>query len=366
MTTLYDISWQVSEKEYRADPALSYSTLAKYEREGFNKLSTLFEHVSTPSLTLGSMVDTLITGSREEFNQLFYIVDFNSLGEKETQVAKQLFSEYGNTYNSINDIPYDDVLQKAIFINFYPNWRDDTRVRVLRERCAEYYSLLHYAENKTIVDTDTYNKALAMVEALKTSPVTQGYFANNEEGNPIQRYYQLKFKHSIENVDYRCMADLIICDYENKIVYPLDLKTSGHHEWDFQDSFLQWSYMIQARLYWRLIRTTMNQDDYFKDFTLTNYKFVVINKDSLIPFVWEFPYTDFIGDLEDSKGNIYRDPFTIGKELKYYLQEHPRTPVGVNKYGTNIITCLSPVYEKDSPSKTANEDLYSADNSDAD
>ena len=27
MKSLYDISWQVSEKEYRADPALSYSTL---------------------------------------------------------------------------------------------------------------------------------------------------------------------------------------------------------------------------------------------------------------------------------------------------------------------------------------------------
>ena len=29
--SLKDISWQVSEEEYRQDPALSYSTLAKYE-----------------------------------------------------------------------------------------------------------------------------------------------------------------------------------------------------------------------------------------------------------------------------------------------------------------------------------------------
>lgn len=31
--SLYDISWKVSEPVYRADPALSYSTLARYEEK---------------------------------------------------------------------------------------------------------------------------------------------------------------------------------------------------------------------------------------------------------------------------------------------------------------------------------------------
>ena len=54
MNTLADISWLVSEEEYRADPALSYSTLAKFAREGFNKIDTLFDKVESPSLTFGS------------------------------------------------------------------------------------------------------------------------------------------------------------------------------------------------------------------------------------------------------------------------------------------------------------------------
>ena len=36
------ISWVCSEEEYRADPAYSYSILAKYNREGFNKLDSSF------------------------------------------------------------------------------------------------------------------------------------------------------------------------------------------------------------------------------------------------------------------------------------------------------------------------------------
>ena len=32
MKSLKDVSWQVSEEIYRADSALSYSTLARYDR----------------------------------------------------------------------------------------------------------------------------------------------------------------------------------------------------------------------------------------------------------------------------------------------------------------------------------------------
>ena len=35
---LSDISLNITEEEYRRDSALSYSTLARYEREGFNNL----------------------------------------------------------------------------------------------------------------------------------------------------------------------------------------------------------------------------------------------------------------------------------------------------------------------------------------
>ena len=55
--SLKDISWNVTEAEYRADSALSQSTLTRYEREGFNNLSKLFDKIESPSLTFGSAVD---------------------------------------------------------------------------------------------------------------------------------------------------------------------------------------------------------------------------------------------------------------------------------------------------------------------
>lgn len=204
---LSDIAWQVDEPTYRADPALSYSTLAKYEREGFNNLDKLFEHISTPSLVQGSMVDTLITGSQEEFESLFYIADIPSVGDKEKQIADTLFNNYGNAYDCFMEIPADLVLDVANDIAFQRNWRDETRVKVLGERCTLYYSVKANAGNRTVVDLDTYYKVKAMVRTLKESTATHGYFAENDSMSPIKRYYQLKFKANLKDVDYRCMAD---------------------------------------------------------------------------------------------------------------------------------------------------------------
>ena len=337
---LKDISWQVSESTYRADPALSYSTLAKFEREGFNKLDHLFDHISTQSLLEGSMVDCLITGSQEEFDDLYYVADFPSIGDKEQLVAKMLYDKYHDSYELFSYIPNDAILSVINEVGWQKNWRDETRVRVLSERVATYYNLIIQADNKTVVDRPTYDKVIKMVQALKTSPVTQGYFADNDPMSPVRRYYQLKFRAKFEGVCYRCMMDLAVVDYEEKKIYPIDLKTSGHREWDFQDSFEQWSYMIQARLYWRILKANMSNDPFFKDFTLEDYRFIVVNKESLTPLVWEFPLTRAKGTLINNKGKEFRDPFEIGKELQGYLNFRPTVPVGIDKDGINTITCL--------------------------
>jgi len=351
--TLDQIAWNVSEPEYRADLALSYSTLAKFEREGFDNLGTLFAHVDTPSLLLGSMVDTLVTGSREEFDSLYYVADIPPIGEKEQQAAKGLYQKWGHMFFQFDAIPSEQVLEAANIVGFYLHWRDDTRVRVLRERCPIYYNTIHLAKGKRVVDTGTYNTALSMVKALRESPATSGYFADNQPGSPVQRYYQLKFKFSHDGVDYRSMADLLVCLYDEKRVIPCDLKTSSHSEWNFQDSFLQWGYMIQSRLYWRNIRANMDKDPYFKDFTLDDYHFIVVNRKTLTPLVWRFPYTKVSGVLIDGKGNRYRDPFDIGKELCGYLYDRPRVPNGIDPCGVNAITALHPLNDDNTSNENA-------------
>ena len=94
---------------------------------------------------------------------------------------------------------------------------------------------------------------------------------------------------------------------------------------------------IQARLYWRIIRHNLDKDEYFKDFKLANYKFIVVNRRTLTPLVWEFKDTTTLGTLYFGKNNQIemRDPEEIGKELSYYLSLRPKVPINIYETGAN-------------------------------
>lgn len=242
--SLYDISWKVDECTYRADPALSYSTLARYEKEGFNNLDKLFDRIETPSLVFGSCVDTLITGNEEEFNQLFMVAEIdNNISDTLVIIVKRLFETFKDKYFSLKDIPNDDIISCIEDIQWNSHWLPKTRANKIKEDCAGYYGLLYIADNRTIISTKTYDEAIKAVDALKASDATRFYFElNNMFDDDIQRFYQLKFKATFNDVDYRCMADEIIVFHNKKLVVPVDLKTSSKTEWDFYKSFIDWRY----------------------------------------------------------------------------------------------------------------------------
>ena len=242
MRSLKDISWNISEEDYRKDPALSYSTLARFNREGFNNLNKLFDKIETPSLTFGSAVDSIITGGMEEFNERFIVADFPEIPDSIVKIVKRLFNSLKDRYTSLVKIPNDDIIYITQEESYQLNWKPETRAKVIKEKGSEYYDLLYIAGDKTILDTQTYLDVINSVDALKTNTATKYYFAEDNPYTNVRRYYQLKFKSVFDDINYRCMMDLVVVDYDNKTIIPVDLKTSSHVEWELYKSFKEWSY----------------------------------------------------------------------------------------------------------------------------
>ena len=94
---------------------------------------------------------------------------------------------------------------------------------------------------------------------------------------------------------------------------------------------------IQAQLYWYLIRQTMDEDEYFKDFKLADYRFIVISNRTRKPLVWEFPQTQAITDLKLGEHKL-RNWRGIAKELYTYLTKDYEVPVDINM---NLINNIS-------------------------
>lgn len=327
--SLVDLSWQVPEEEYRNDTAYSYSTIARFSREGFDNIGKIFDKTESSSLTFGSVVDTLMTDGPEAFEEKFMVAEFPDIPQSMVKVITNLFDGYSDEYASLDEIP-DDIIGRATVLNDYQlNWREQTRVKNIRDKGAEYYNLLYLSMNKTLINTETYEAALRCVEVLKGDPATEWYFRQDDvEG--VERLYQLKFKGEWQGIPLRCMADLIIVDHINKKIYPCDLKTSGHKEWEFHKSFVQWGYYIQAQLYWYIIRQVLDKDPIYKDYSLENYRFIVVNKDNLKPLVWEFKGTQATVDISVGEHTL-RNWRSLVKELHYYLTNQPKYPIGIQE-----------------------------------
>lgn len=336
---LYDISWKVDEPTYRADEALSYSSIAKFAREGFDKLETLFDRVETPSLTFGSAVDAIITGGQEEFDKQFIVAEFPSISDSLQTIAKTLFDRYSDTYRNISEIDDDILATVGKECEFWANDKyKNHRVKLIKENCQEYYTIMYNAKGKKILDTDTYNKVCAAVRALRESSSTNKYFADDTED--LQRFYQLKFKMPVDDFEVRGMLDLVIVDHANKVVYPIDLKTSSTPEWEFFRSFIKWRYDIQARLYWKILRYNMDQDEAFKDYELADFTFIVVNKETLTPLTWVFNATKSEGLLRYGKLAQVQleDPMKLVRQLHRYLTYAPSIPDGIYTQVRNNIT----------------------------
>lgn len=339
---LYDISWQVDEPTYRADSALSYSTISRYAKEGFNKLDSIFDKIETPSLTFGSAVDALITGGQPEFDKQFVVAEFPSISDNLQTIAKTLFERYSDTYRNVSDIDEDTLASVGKECDFYAGDKyRNYRVKLIKENCQEYYSIMYAAKDKKILNTETYNQVMAAVRALKESEATKKYFEPDDPFNDsLQKFYQLKFKMPYDNFELRCMADELVVDHKSKVIYPIDLKTSSDTEWDFYYAFVKWRYDIQARLYWRIIRYNLDQHPVFKDYELADYTFIVVNKNTLTPLTWVFNDTKVKGTLTYGKHGMieFEDPFTIASRLNRYLKHKPSVPDDIYIKVRNNIT----------------------------
>ena len=101
---LSDISLHITEPEYRQRPELSYSTLSTYETLGFTGLDHLFDKKESPSLTLGSVVDSMLTGGMDEFENLYTVLDLN-ITDSGAAICKTLAGQHlpFGSFHTCND-----------------------------------------------------------------------------------------------------------------------------------------------------------------------------------------------------------------------------------------------------------------------
>lgn len=283
--SLKELSWDCEESVYRTDPALSYSRLAQFFRQGPKALIST-EKIDTPALRFGSCVDTILTAP-EEFEDKFYVADIDKFSDTFRVMTEAIYSNHPDL-ESISDVP--NLLE--YIGDWQPRWGEKAKIDAVVKGCSDYYTVLKYSKGMTVISPQEFQEAQQCVQTLFTHPFTYKIFECDEDE---EIFYQLKFKENISsiNVKMRCMFDILKVNHKQKTIRPIDLKTTGSSEEKFEKSFLDWCYWIQGSSYPTILSESLIKDDYFKDFSLLPFQFLVINKSNLTPLLWEM-------DLEET------------------------------------------------------------------
>ena len=296
--SLKDISWLVDEQTYRNDNALSYSKLSQFLKSGAKALISN-EKIDTPALRSGSLVDCLLTAP-EEFDDRFYVADIDKFSDTIRKIVESLNYNEEEFLGEISD----EVLLLALDEeNYQSNWKSETRIKKLIELGSDYYTVLKYATGKIVISPQEFSEAQQAVQTLRTHAWTYQIFECNEDE---EIFYQLKFKTKIDDIPFRFMMDICKVNHKKRTILPIDLKTSGKSSELFEKSFLDWAYWIQGGSYSAGLNKIISEDDYFKNFEILPFQFLVINKNDLCPLIWEMNINDTVKFTVENYGCNWR------------------------------------------------------------
>ena len=326
----------ISERQYRQLPHLSYSMLAKYAREGFEGYLHLDDDEESESLTFGSVLDCLITEPKL-FDERFKVVDCKVTGKTKDVLDYLLEKHYEDKSDDISSVTKQEYIEAFSHCEFYPNLKLETKLLKFQNDDARlYYKEKQHARGKQIVTAEVFDDATRATNALKYDRYIGKFFADYTKDPYMESIYQLKLQARIGSYTYKCMIDLLIIDHSRKMIFPIDLKSSSKPEYEFPKSFSYWRYDLQARLYWNILNAIVVHSKDFCDYTVADYTFIVINKKSLNPLVWTFKHTKDQGDIVIGD-KTYETPWSIAGKLKPLIESHANMPLEITKYKTNII-----------------------------
>ena len=318
-------------RNYYSDPAYNYSLLKAMDSSQFDALNMLNgDRKKTTALRKGGIIDTLLTGTQEEFFNTYKVFP----GKFPADKAKLFCDSYIQLYNNSNeDLTVGSVNEELIM-----KARDESGFdkRLTKAKVIEKYNeFLPYIaascdpinSGKELISISDYNNAKTIALNLQSDPIC-GYYLSNSINTQI--FYQVpifgKYEHDGYLYEIKGLLDILLVDYQHKIIIPVDVKTYSDN---FVANYYYYKYYLQAELYSYLTRNFLLPEEY-AEYTMGNFTFIAINKITQIadrfihaPNSFEL---DTIWDGGNLNKNEYRS-FTKGinnllKELNWHIKNN--------------------------------------------
>lgn len=332
MINLKKYTLGLEEFQYRNLECYSYSKIASFEKEGPQAIKKK-DFTETTSMMFGKIVDTLITCPKE-FDARYSIINEVPTNDKVILACKALVNE--------DNLTDENILKVLTTVNYYPKWRDETRLKSFKSDRGSYLEDLKAAKGKTIISEENFQLALFISIQFEQNKFLKDIFNPKDlfTHDNVEILFQPMFHLKDENL--KAMMDFIIINHTTKTITPVDLKMVDDVPEAFLRSFYKFKYYRQAEVYTYILQKILQEEN--SDYTLNPFKFVVASKKNfkILQYNFEILYNE--ANLLYVNNNLYPSFKQIIQEIEWHLEneEYMYTREQSNNLGVITIPNCSP------------------------
>ena len=217
---------------------------------------------------LGSAVDCMLTST--DFLEEFHVSSLeNRPSDNVRNIINSVFSmaiQKGNNREFTNF--KSEILEACNNFEYYPNWKDETRVNKILEN-YQYWNDLVLSEGKKVLSAEEYLTVRNVVASIKNHKFTREYF--RKAGSELEIVYQLPIFFNHKTLDCKALLDMVIFNHSDKTIQPIDIKTTSGRTVHFPTSFRKYRYDIQAAWYTLALEYYI----FYSNYTILPFKFIV-------------------------------------------------------------------------------------------
>lgn len=261
----------ISEKEYRGSNRVSYSFLKIFSEKGPKAIIEPQPEVSGAGVTLGSVVDKILSDDNY-FVESEYTINDIEVDYSGTTHQSKIFCFLRDNKDIILERDDEDTLKRIFGILEFK------RPPVVDESFWNQVEVINLAnKGANFLSRKELDIANTMVNTFKTHEFTKDIFNTTLDEEVIN---QAILYLDVLGVPCRVMIDKIICNHKTKRIRLLDIKTGAQS--DFMKNFYGYKYYYQGAFYRNAVVKLIAEIPEYKDYIVEPYfDFIYISRDSL-------------------------------------------------------------------------------------
>lgn len=235
----------------------------------------------------GSLVDDMLLSPKEVDDKYFKMEEVK-LSEKLVQLVQYIHDIYECTDEWSEEKLHSAILKACLVYDYQSRWGDDTKIKNIQKSGEAYFNALSQAKGRRIVPNAEWNKAVIAVASLKADPVIGRFFRETKECTIIKRKI---VTFILKGIKFKGELDKVYIDHVEKLIYPIDYKTTGLPIEAFMSQFWKLRYDFQAATYTYGLQHDPEIKEYLdKGYKLLSFRYIVAEADSISkPMIFRVP-----------------------------------------------------------------------------